>query len=501
MTNSNKTIVWTIAASDSGGGAGIQADLKTFFDLGVHGCSAITALTAQNTQAVLQNEAVDRDFFSTQLDALAIDLPPAAIKIGVLPNRDIVDTLANHLTAINCFIICDPVLKASSGNALTDSDIIANLPRLYPFIDLLTPNIPEAEALLGTKIETASDMEKAAQALLDSGVKAVLLKGGHSQSHLCQDYFFDNRQSFWLTNHKLDSIHNHGTGCTLSSAIAAFVSQGKALRDALVLANAYVQQGLRLGQPLGHDQIGKRGPVSAAGWPTTFADFPQISTAASAVDLPAYASCGSLQLGLYPVVDSLEWLEKLLPLGIETIQLRMKDRTLDEMDSIVKQASELGKRYQARLFINDYWQLAIKHGAYGVHLGQEDLVEADLDAIRAAGVHLGLSTHSEFEWARAATFKPSYLALGTVFPTQTKPATLIGLKNLGYWASILKNDYPLVAIGGIKRHNLSEVMKTGVGSAAIATAVTEAKNHKIATAELLTVMRPDPPIHCARQIK
>lgn len=489
MTNSSKTIVWTIAGSDSGGGAGIQADLKTFFDLGVHGCSAITAVTAQNTETLVQSETMNRRIFSAQLDALASDLAPAAIKIGVLPNREIIDTLVNHLSAIDCFVICDPVLKASSGNTLTDSGITADLPYLYPFIDLLTPNIPEAEALTGIAIENTSDMEKAAQSLLDKGVKAVLIKGGHSRTHLCQDYFTDGTHGFWLSNYRQESIHNHGTGCTLSSAIAAFIGQGKALRDALVLANAYVQQGIRTAQPLGQGPVQRKGPVHQAGWPTSLGDFPQISTTATAVDLPSFKRCDSLQLGLYPIVDSLEWLEKLLPLGIQTIQLRMKDRTLDEMDGIVKQTVELGKRYQARLFINDYWQLAIKHNAYGVHLGQEDLDVADLDAIRTAGVHLGLSTHSEFEWARAATFKPSYLALGTVFPTQTKPAILIGLENLDYWTSILCNHYPLVAIGGIKQHNLPAVMETGIGSIAVATAITEADNYTMATETLRALMK------------
>lgn len=480
-TMTSPAIAWTIAASDSGGAAGIQADLKTFFDLGVHGCSVITALTAQNSCELNHVQATDPASLQAQLQTLANDLQPAAIKVGVIPTLECLTALQTVLEDQDCFVVLDPVLKASSGNALTRPEVIDALPLLYSQLSLLTPNIPEAERLTGLAINNHTDQIKAADQLLQQGLKAVLIKGGHGSGEVSQDYFSDGETHFWLSHPRQPTPHSHGTGCTLSSAIAAFVTHGKDLRDALVLAHAYVQQGLRLAQPLGSGI----GAVTQAGWPSYFADFPQISATPDAINQAEFKRCDSLALGLYPVVDNIEWLQRLLPLGVKTIQLRVKNKTDEELDQLVAEAAALGRRYNARLFINDYWQLAIKHQAYGVHLGQEDLDTADLNAIREAGLHLGLSTHSEYEWARAATVKPSYLALGTVFPTQTKPAILIGLDNLYRWVATLGDDFPLVAIGGIKEDNLYQVLPSKVGSVAVVTAITEAEDYAVATQSLL----------------
>jgi len=191
-----------------------------------------------------------------------------------------------------------------------------------------------------------------------------------------------------------------------------------------------------------------------------------------------FAGCGTDRLGLYPVVDSVDWLEKLPPLGVRTIQLRVKGCSESEADDMTRHAVAIGRRYGVRMFINDHWPAAVRHGAYGVHLGQEDLDAADLAQIKNAGLRLGISTHSETEWRRAAALQPSYIALGTVFPTTTKPAVVIGVEKLNRWVSVLKNKFPLVAIGGIKRHNLHQVLASGVGSVAVASAVTGAEDYR-----------------------
>lgn len=192
------------------------------------------------------------------------------------------------------------------------------------------------------------------------------------------------------------------------------------------------------------------------------------------------------RLGLYPVVDSVLWIERLLAAGVTTIQLRIKDLEDTQGELDIAAAIELGKRYQARLFINDYWRLAIKHGAYGVHLGQEDLATADLAAIQQAGLRLGVSTHDEHELAIAKTVRPSYIAIGHIFPTQTKqmPSSPQGL-------AVLKQrvdntaDYPTVAIGGISIERVPAVLATGVGSVAVVSAITKAANWQRATTQLL----------------
>ena len=194
------------------------------------------------------------------------------------------------------------------------------------------------------------------------------------------------------------------------------------------------------------------------------------------------------RLGLYPVVDSVQWIERLLDAGVRTLQLRIKDRRDEEVEADVVAAIALGRRYNARLFINDYWRLAIKHQAYGVHLGQEDLQATDLNAIRAAGLRLGGSTHDDMEIDVALAARPSYIALGHVFPTQTKqmPSAPQGLEQLSRHVELLA-DYPTVAIGGISLARAPAVIATGVGSIAVVSAITQAADWRLATAQLLEI--------------
>ena len=194
------------------------------------------------------------------------------------------------------------------------------------------------------------------------------------------------------------------------------------------------------------------------------------------------------RLGLYPVVDSVEWIARLLEAGVRTLQLRIKDKREHEVEDDIAAAIALGRRYNARLFINDYWRLAIKHQAYGVHLGQEDLETADLSAIRAAGLRLGVSTHDDMEMDIALAARPSYIALGHVFPTQTKqmPSAPQGLEQLARHIARL-GDYPTVAIGGISLSRAADVLATGVGSIAVVSAITQAADWRQATEQLLTL--------------
>lgn len=194
-------------------------------------------------------------------------------------------------------------------------------------------------------------------------------------------------------------------------------------------------------------------------------------------------------LGLYPVVDSVEWIERLLNAGVSTIQLRIKDKTDEEVRDDIQQAIALGKKHNARLFINDYWQLAVELGAYGVHLGQEDLETTDLLAIHQAGLRLGISTHDEHELTIAKSVRPSYIAMGHIFPTQTKemPSSPQGLETLRQMVTATP-DYPTVAIGGISIDRVPAVLATGVGSVALVSAITLADDWLAATQTLLDLV-------------
>jgi thiamine-phosphate pyrophosphorylase len=194
-------------------------------------------------------------------------------------------------------------------------------------------------------------------------------------------------------------------------------------------------------------------------------------------------------LGLYPVVDSIEWVRRLLEAGVKTLQIRIKDLPDADVEPAIIEAIALGRQHNARLFINDYWRLAIKHQAYGIHLGQEDLDTTDLLAIHQAGLRLGVSTHDDAELKRAVSVRPSYIALGHVFPTQTKdmPSSPQGLSELARHIRELNGTFPTVAIGGISLDRVQPVMDCGVGSVAVVSAITKAADWRAATQQLIAL--------------
>ena len=248
----NPAVIMTIAGSDSGGGAGIQADLKTMTLLGGFGISAITALTAQNGEGVRGIHAPDPDFMRTQLEALLDGFPIAAAKTGMLFSAPLMDVIADCLAGKSFPLVVDPVAVSQSGHKLLRDDAVSALiSRIIPLADLLTPNAPEAEVLSGKPLRTVADVAVVARDLMDKGAKAVLLKGGHFTP---ADMSGDAVMTDWLClpgnapkalNHeKVDTVNNHGTGCTLSAAIATFIGQGHTLEDAVALAQKFLVAGL-----------------------------------------------------------------------------------------------------------------------------------------------------------------------------------------------------------------------------------------------------------------
>ncbi|GAA4492709.1 thiamine phosphate synthase [Pseudaeromonas paramecii] len=484
----SRPIVWSLAGSDCGGGAGLQADLLTIQDLGGHGCTLVTAITAQNSVAVTAVAPVSLALLEAQRTALAEDLWPAAIKVGLLASDEqlawLSDWLAELAPGQRPPVIYDPVQVASTGQVmgrLVQSD---GWDRLLPQLTLITPNLPELAALTGLPVDTPEQIERAAAELQSRGAAAVLVKGGHGAGPICLDYLLTSSQSLWLAAPRLTTRHGHGTGCSDASAIATLLARGDALVDAVTLARAYLQQGLAAAEGVGQGP----GPLARLGVPHGRQHLPLVFASAAAALAPAsepFAPCPA-RLGLYPVVDSLAWIERLLQWGVRTLQLRIKDPHDPTLEEQIIRAIALGRQYGARLFINDYWQLAIRHGAYGVHLGQEDLEIADLAVIRRAGLRLGVSTHGHGELARALALRPSYIALGHIFPTQTKqmPSAPQGLKRLAEAVQLLEG-YPAVAIGGISIERVAGVLSTGVASVALVSAITQAADPQAVTRALL----------------
>ncbi len=243
----------TIAGSDSSGGAGIQADLKTMLANGVYGMSAITALTAQNTMGVTAISEVTPEFLEQQIDAVFTDIFPDAVKIGMTANDRLIEVIAERLEFYGARnIVVDPVMIATSGARLISEDAVAVLKdKLLPVATLVTPNIPEAEVLSGMKIADKSDMEKAAECINKVYGCAVLLKGGHSISD-ADDLLYENGQMTWFEGVRINNPNTHGTGCTLSSAIASNLAKGYDLKRSVGLAKEYISGALSAMLDLGN---------------------------------------------------------------------------------------------------------------------------------------------------------------------------------------------------------------------------------------------------------
>ena len=241
----------TIAGSDSGGGAGIQADLKTFAAHGVYGTCAITAVTAQNTLGVVTWKALSADLVTAQIEAVAGDMGADAVKIGMLANAAIVEAVAAAVRALDLpLVVLDPVMVAKGGDRLLEADAVeAMRTELLPRAHVVTPNIPEAEALSGIRIESVEHMKRAGRRILELGPRVVLVKGGHLETGEGARYAVDvacmHDKSFELRAPRIATSHTHGTGCTLASAIAAQLALGRSDRDALTLAKEYVSGAIR----------------------------------------------------------------------------------------------------------------------------------------------------------------------------------------------------------------------------------------------------------------
>ncbi len=251
----------TIAGSDSGGGAGIQADLKAFEANGVFGMSVITALTAQNTREVTAVHEVPPDIVAAQIDAVATDLPVGAVKTGMLASVEIIDAVADGIARHGLRpVVVDPVMISKSGHALLHPDAVEAVQRrMLPLADLVTPNAHEAARLAGVDVTTLDDARRAARVILEMGPRAVLVKGGHLDGESdAVDLLWTAAGETLYREDRIDTPHTHGTGCTYASAIAAHLARGLALPDAVGRARRYLQGAIRHALPLGHGH----GPTS-----------------------------------------------------------------------------------------------------------------------------------------------------------------------------------------------------------------------------------------------
>lgn len=463
-------VIWSIAGTDSGGGAGLAADQRAADAFGVHLCTVVAGITAQSTTEVTHIEATPPHVLEAQLDTLLKDMPPRVIKTGLLASADNVRVLVRLIDRLRehdpLALVVDPVLAASTGAALANAELRAAYRELLiPRATVITPNQGEAVALLEGRC-TGGNIPAQAAALKAMGAQAVVITGGDAarvtgHDSLSLDWIDTPQAQGWLYLPHEDIPHNHGTGCTFASSLAAAMALGWCVADATVLAKMAATHALRHARAVGRGV----GPVIArAGFGTDPTLLPHLSLSAAIPQAWEQPLQPARAPGVYAIVDSAERLEAVLRPSptVNTIQLRMKRPAgLPDAEWHAKLGEAIVRSRHAAeargvtLVVNDHWREALSAGARALHLGQEDLMALtpdDLVALqdaRSQGVQLGLSSHSLWELCRAAALAPDLIACGPIWPTTTKdmPWTPQGLDNLAWWAHMA--PAPVVGIGGI----------------------------------------------------
>ena len=473
-------IVWTVGSADSSVGAGIQADLQAFRAVGMDGCVVPAAITTQKSPATSPVEPVDEQVLQMRLDMRSDDRRPAAIKTG-LPG-----SMANLRALVRCVdrlrdadpllaLVVDPALQPSTGGYFANRALVdACLSELLPRATLVTPTRPEAAALLGlASIEGDRDVEVAAHRLRDAtGCRAVVITGGGvAGGNDSRDFMLTENVSGWLTAPHVATELSDGIGNVFAATAAAALARGFVTADAVVLATMATAQTLRLSRPEG---AGVGPALPSAGFAADRANLPSLLLASTSGRSIRFAPLTEPQMGLYAVVDSAAWVRRVLGAGVRTVQLRIKDAAAPSLRDEISQSVAAARAVQAQLFINDHWRIALEENAYGVHLGQEDLIDADLQRLADAGLRLGISTHAYWEVCRASALQPSYIACGPIHPTAAKAMPWIpqGDDNLGYWCALL--DVPVVAIAGMNYERAHEAIRRGAASVAVISGITSA---------------------------
>jgi len=511
-----RPVVWTIAGTDSGGGAGLHADTRALDAFGVHGACAVAAVTAQHSTAVTHVEAVRPDVLDAQLRALADDMPPDAIKTGLLGSLDNLRVVAGWVRRLRerfpgraIPLVVDPVFGATTGAAFADDTLrAAYRDELLPLATLATPNVAEARALVPSS--QLLGPEALARAWRAFGVRAVAVTGGDSDrladdeiehlstarvasrlaeidaraawAHDWLDADHGLRSRGWLASRRIETEHDHGTGCVFASSAAAALAHGFVAADAVVLAKMATSEGLRHAYAAG----GGAGPVAPrAGFASRLDNLPALNPLPDAPSRFAFPAMPRHTRGLYAIVDSSAWVARVLAEGVQLVQLRIKDAPTDALVREIRAAVALARAAGATLIVNDHWELALELRADGVHLGQDDLGAADIDALQHAGLLLGISTHSYWEVCRARALRPSYMACGPIHATAIKPMPWIpqGDANLAYWCALL-HDTPVVAIGGMDALRARDAMRAGAWAVAVVGAITRSTDPQAAIAAL-----------------
>jgi hydroxymethylpyrimidine kinase / phosphomethylpyrimidine kinase / thiamine-phosphate diphosphorylase len=472
----------TIAGSDPGGGAGIQCDLRVFWCLGIAGLSVISSITAQNSTVVSKVSPVDPATITAQLSNVLADTTPNAIKIGMLGGAEqviaVCNALERHKNLKN--VVLDPVLSSSSGSQLLDTaGRYLLLTSLIPLCDLVTPNLDEASALSGTLVSDRKSMLHAGELILSKGAKAVLVKGGHLSGQPTDWLLRRDYDPMEFESERVLGAHTHGTGCLLSSAIAAYLAKGDELTLAVLRAKALLVDSLKNPAVVGKGS-GYPNPVLHGG--RSIQEFGR-----------THAERIELLRGIYVVTDPQlqrgrsmeEVVLAALVGGAQVIQLRDKFSSTPRLVATARRLNKIVRDYGKLLIINDRVDVALAADADGVHLGPDDMDPKDVRQLLGPEKLIGISTGTVAEAMSAASYA-SYFGVGCIFGTRTKAdaGEPIGP---GRIAEIKKAvpGIPTVAIGGINASNIGTIISVGATSAAIVSAVVSSQDITAATKTLV----------------
>lgn len=470
--------VLTIAGSDSSGGAGIQADIKTILSNGCYAMSAITALTAQNTQDVRAICETTSDFLEKQIDAICDDIIPDAVKIGMVSSESLIRVIASEIRRYDLKnVVVDPVMVSTSGcKLLSDGAIDSLVDDLFPLARVITPNIPEAELLSGEIISSANDMERVGHLLADRYHVSVLMKGGH---RVCDanDLLIDGGMVYWFNGIHIENDNTHGTGCTLSSAIASYLAKGYSLSESVNQAKLYISRALFYGINIGKGS----GPLNH-GWNVMQEE--HRSWAKSAI---------RKALGLYAVTDRsfrkgqslYEQVEACLQGNATMIQLREKNLDTSAFLASAREIKQLTDMYHVPFIINDNVMVARLVNADGVHIGQDDMDIKTARALLGEEKIIGVSAHNIEEALLAEKNGADYIGVGAVFGTSTKSNTIpVSYEQLSAICNAV--TIPVVAIGGICEDNIEQLSGSGISGVAVVSGIFAAEDIKQQTKTMYT---------------
>lgn len=486
----------TIAGSDSGGGAGIQADLRTFAVLGVYGSSVITAITAQNTLGVRESGGISASLLETQLDAVLDDLGADAVKTGMLYDAETTEIVAGRLRHYNIpFVVVDPVIVSTSGDTLlNESGVRALREKLVPLADFITPNVDEAAALCGFPIQNDSDIYRAARELRHLGAGFVVITGLRRGTQSV-DIGYDGQEFRKMPGMFIETSDTHGTGCSYSAALTAFLARGFSSWEALDMAKKYVSAGLRWGYKVGRG----KSPINhmASFFPGRLDDLAILELRAGTFndwgDKPGFQSLPLLNViiggPLCTGKDYAGLTRMAAENGASLIQLREKEGDTRYLIKTAVEMARVCREYGALFVVNDRVDIAIASGADGVHIGQDDLEPQMARALLGPGKIIGVSAGDMNEAQAAVAAGADYLGVGPVYPTISKECKIDACE-AGLLEEIAGHvPVPVLAIGGITPENTPPLIKAGASGVAVISSILGADEPALVVKKFMSVLQ------------